>query len=90
MIIFNHNVLTLIYSVKHIYFIILNLVIIKFIIVMSENPFLDFKNVEIQHQENLILCNINLSINRESLSILLAKLVVVKAVFKSHLWRCTN
>ena len=31
---------------------------------MSENPFLDFKNVEIQHQENLILCNINLSINK--------------------------
>ena len=31
---------------------------------MSENPFLDFKNVEIQHQENLILSNINLSINK--------------------------
>ena len=31
---------------------------------MSENPFLEFKNVEIQHQENLILCNINLSINK--------------------------
>ena len=31
---------------------------------MSENLFLDFKNVEIQHQENLILSNINLSINK--------------------------
>ena len=32
---------------------------------MSENLFLDFKNVEIQHQENLILSNINLSIKGE-------------------------
>ena len=31
---------------------------------MSENLFLDFKNVEIQHQENLILSNINLSIKK--------------------------
>ena len=31
---------------------------------MIENSFLDFKNVKIQHQENLILSNINLSINK--------------------------
>ena len=31
---------------------------------MSENLFLDFKNVEIQQQENLILSNINLSIKK--------------------------
>ncbi len=31
---------------------------------MSENLFLDFINVEIQHQENLILSNINLSIKK--------------------------
>ena len=29
-----------------------------------KNLFLDFKNVEIQQQENLILSNINLSINK--------------------------
>lgn len=31
---------------------------------MSENRFLDFKNVEIQHQNNLILSDINLIINK--------------------------
>ena len=31
---------------------------------MIENSFLDFKDVKIQHQENLILSNINLSINK--------------------------
>ena len=31
---------------------------------MSENLFLDFKNVEIQQQENLILSNINLRIKK--------------------------
>ena len=31
---------------------------------MSDNLFLNFKNVEIQHQKNLILSNINLSIKK--------------------------